>query len=320
MNSSCLFPGIVGTLVGMNELYTASLGRVVDRIERSLSVPVSLDGLAREAGLSKFHLHRVFRALTGYPLADYVRRRRLSESLKPLLGTDRSVLDIALESGFEYEQSYIRAFRSCWGISPGQCRRERRLVPITERIGPESLVSIGPDSALVEPRLVAKAGMTLCGIRHRITDEENSELNTASKVANDFHDTDRRRIRDPVFETRYYGYVEHCPQANDNIYHTCAELKKEPAHEPPDGMRYIRIAGGTYREFLLVSRVHPSRLLWQDVLHLYDVIFGAWLPVHPEQASAGWHLEFVDDADASDDYGEFRVLIPVSAKIGGETG
>jgi AraC family transcriptional regulator len=308
-----LFSGIADKLDGMNELYTTSLARVVDRIERSLSVQLSLDDLAREAGLSKFHLHRVFRALTGYPLADYVRRRRLSETLTPLLGTNRTVLDIAVESGFEYEQSYIRAFRACWGISPGKCRKERLIVPMTERIDPGSFVPIGPDSALIEPRLVAKAGMTLCGIRHRITDEENRELNTASKVANCFHDTDMRRIEDPVFETRYFGYVEHCPDPSDNIYHTCAELRKDPAREPPEGMRYIRISGGTYREFLLVSRVHPSRLIWQDVLHLYGVIFGEWLPNHPEQARAGWHLEFVDDADASEDYGEFRVLIPVSA-------
>jgi AraC family transcriptional regulator len=298
----------------MNEQYTASLERVVDKIERSLSEPISLDDLAREAGLSKFHLHRVFRALTGYPLADYVRRRRLSESLTALLGTERNVLDIALESGFDYEQSYIRSFRACWGISPGHCRKERTLVPITEPIKPEALVPIGEDSALIAPRLVAKAGMTLCGIRHFITDEENSSHNTASKVANAFHNTDMRRIREPVFETRYFGYVEHCPDPNDNIYHTCAELKKKPAQEPPDGMRYIRIAGGTYREFLLVSRVHPSRLLWQDVLQLYGVIFGEWLPSHPEQASSGWHLEFIDDANASEDYGEFRVLIPVSAE------
>ena len=314
MNSSCSFSGIADTLDGMNEQYTASLERVVGRIERALSEPVSLDELARAAGLSKFHLHRVFRALTGYPLADYVRRRRLSESLTPLLGTDRTVLDIALECGFDYEQSYIRAFRTCWGISPGQCRKERALVPITEPIVSESLVPIGEDCALVAPRLVAKAGMTLCGIRHFITDEENGAHNTASKVANDFHDTDMRRIRDPLFETRYFGYVEHCPKASDNMYHTCAELRKQPAHEPPDGMRYIRISAGTYREFLLVSRIHPSRLLWQDVLQLYDVIFGDWLPRHPEQAGAGWHLEFVDNATAGEDYGEFRVLIPVSAE------
>ena len=293
----------------MNERYLEALRKVIDRIEQSLTAPIGLDELSREAGLSKFHLHRVFRALTGYQIADYVRRRRLTESLVLLMATDRPVLDIALECGFEYEQSYIRAFKSLWGISPGQCRRERLLVPMTERIALDTLVPIGSESTLLAPRLVAKPAMTLCGIRYLITDEENGENDVAAKVANRFHETDMRRIKDPVFESRYYGYVEHCENPGDNLYHPCAELRKPPRFPPPEGMRHIRIESGTYREFLLVSRVHPSRLLWKDVLHLYDAIFCDWLPRHPEQ-TAGWHLEFVDFSSAGDDYGEFRVLVP----------
>lgn len=294
----------------MNERYLEALRKVVDRIERSLASPIRLDDLSREAGLSKFHLHRVFRALTNYPMADYVRRRRLTESLKLLIETDRSVLEIALECGFEYEQSYIRAFKALWGISPGQFRKERSLLPMTERIALDGLVPIGSESTLLIPRLVAKPSMTLCGIKYLITDEENDERNVAAMVANRFLETDMRRIKDPVFDTRYYGYVEHCDDPGDNLYHPCAELRKAPRHAPPEGMRHVKIASVTYREFLLVSRVHPSKLLWKDVLNLYSAIFRDWLPRHPEQASAGWHLEFVDFASAADDYGEFRVLIP----------
>jgi len=313
MNRSCSPTRFAGTLSGMNERYVEALGKVVDRIERSLASPIGLDELSQEARLSKFHLHRVFRALTGYPMADYVRRRRLTESLSILLNSDRTVLDIALEYGFEYEQSYIRAFKSLWGISPGQYRKERSLLPITERIALDALVPIGSESTLLSPRLVAKPAMTLCGIRYHITDEENGERDVAAMVANRFRETDMRRIKDPVFETRYYGYVEHCENPSDNLYHPCAELRKAPRHAPPEGMRYVKIASGTYREFLLVSRVHPSKLLWRDVLNLYSAIFRDWLPRHPEQATAGWHLEFVDSGSAADDYGEFRVLMPERA-------
>ncbi len=294
----------------MNDRYIETLTRIVERIERSLAVPIVLDDLSREAGLSKFHLHRVFRALTGYPLADYIRRRRLSNSLSLLIESDRKVLDIALDCGFEYEQSYIRAFRALWGISPGQCRKERTLLTMTERISLDAIVPIGSESTLLTPRLVAKPAMTLCGVRYLITDEENGELDVAARVANQFHETDMRRIEDPVFETRYYGYVEHCDNPGDNLYHPCAELRKAPRHAPPEGMRYVNVECGTYREFLLVSRVHPSKLLWGDVLHLYSAIFRDWLPCHPDSAAAGWHLEFVDSASAAEDYGEFRVLIP----------
>jgi len=75
----------------MRDQYRLALERVVNLVERSLSEPLALDELSAEAGLSKFHLHRVFRALTGYPLAEYVRRRRLSQSLEFLRDGTRSM-------------------------------------------------------------------------------------------------------------------------------------------------------------------------------------------------------------------------------------
>lgn len=84
----------------MRDHYLSILERVIARVERSLAEPLSLDELSEEAALSKFHLHRVFRALAGIPLAEYVRRRRRGESLKTLANPSRSVLEVALENGF----------------------------------------------------------------------------------------------------------------------------------------------------------------------------------------------------------------------------
>ena len=83
----------------------------------------------------------------------YVVNRRLARKCR--------VLDIALESGFEYEQSYIRAFRACWGISPGQCRKERALVPIiraTRAVAAESAQPGQPICSQVD-RPLAKYGI-----------------------------------------------------------------------------------------------------------------------------------------------------------------
>lgn len=298
---------------GMRDHYQGALERVVSLVERSLSEPLALDELSAEAGLSKFHLHRVFRALTGYPLAEYVRRRRLSESLEFLGDGTRSILDVALASGFAHEQSYDRAFKNRWGLTPGTWRTRKTLLEITEPIKPDGIISVGTESALLAPRLVARPPMALCGVKHLVTDDENIADNTVARIANRFIAEESPRIRDPFFPRRYIGYVEHCDNPNDNRYHTCVELKGEPKFPPPDGMRHIAIAQGAFREFLLVSRVNPTRLLWSDVSALYDAVFRDWLPHNPECARAGWHLEYVDLANASDDYGEFRILIPVEA-------
>jgi len=295
----------------MRDHYQGALERVVSRVERSLTEPLALDELSAEAYLSKFHLHRVFRALTGYPLAEYVRRRRLSESLELLRDDTRSILEVALASGFAHEQSYGRAFKNRWDLSPGSWRTRKTLLEVTEPITPGGIISVGTESALLAPRLVARPPMALCGIRHFVTDAENIAEDTVARIANRFVAEERPLIREPIFPRRYVGYVEHCENPTDNRYQTCAELQSKPKFPPPEGMRHIAVEEGTFREFLLVSRIHPMRLLWSDVAALYDAVFRDWLPQNPEAARAGWHLEYVDLANAADDYGEFRILIPI---------
>jgi AraC family transcriptional regulator len=295
----------------MRDQYLSILGRVVARVERSLAEPLSLDELSGEAALSKFHLHRVFRALTGIPLAEYVRRRRLGVSLKTLADPSRSVLEVALDSGFSHEQSYIRAFKARWGLTPGSWRTRKPLLEVTEPIELNGLVSVGEESALLAPRLVVRPPMSLCGVLHLVNDADNAAENTVARVANRFFTEDFPRIAEPVFADRYVGYVEHCPDPADNRYHACAELRRAPRRPPPEGMRYVGIERGTFREFLLVSRVHPSRLGWKDVAALYGAVWNDWLPRHGECTHAGWHLEYVDLSAAAEDYGEFRILLPI---------
>lgn len=296
----------------MRDQYRSTLRRVVELVERSRSEPISLEALSASAGLSKFHLHRVFRALTGLPLAEYARRRRLSVSLEALRDPARSVLDVALDSGFAHEQSYIRAFKARWGLTPGDWRANKPLLEVTEPIALDGSLPIGDESALLAPRLVVRPPMNLCGVLHLVTDAENAAENAVARIARRFLAEDYPRLAEDAFSDRYVGYVEHCPDPADNRYHACAELKKPPRKPPPEGMRHIWIDRGSFREFLLVSRVHPSRLGWADVAGLYATVFGDWLPRHPECSSARWHLEYVDLSAAAEDYGEFRILLPIS--------
>ena len=299
------------------EQYRNTLVRLIQAIEKTLPDQISLDELAAEAYLSKYHLHRVFRALSGVPLAEYVRRRRLTDSLEALSDSAKTVLAIALDYGFSHEQSYIRAFRSLWGITPGEYREQKPLLPATLPISPESLISVGHDNALIKPGCVARADFHLCGVRHFIRDEENMRDNSAASTARSFMQNDLLRIPVPVYADRYVGYIEHCEDPEDNWYMTCAELRKTPGLRDLDtvksaGFEYRHIHKQLYREFLCVSRIHPTKLLWEDVVSLYHTIFYEWMPANVKNIEPGWHIEYVYLARAREDYSEFRVLVPVS--------
>jgi len=100
---------------------------VVDYIDRNLDGPLDLSKLAAVAHFSDFHFHRLFRALTGEVLGDYLRRRRLEVAAVRLRSQPEvPVLQIALGVGFGSAEAFARAFRSRFACSPTQWRDSKR--------------------------------------------------------------------------------------------------------------------------------------------------------------------------------------------------
>jgi AraC family transcriptional regulator len=87
-----------------------------------LDQDVSLAALADRAGLSAFHLHRVFSAAAGETPKQFTLRLRLGRAAAMLLTGDDSVLDIALGCGFQSHEAFCRAFRKRFGMTPSDYR------------------------------------------------------------------------------------------------------------------------------------------------------------------------------------------------------
>jgi AraC family transcriptional regulator len=99
---------------------------VLVRLQASLDPPPSLDALAREAGLSRFHFHRLFREVVGETPKQYALRLRLERAALRLLIDRASILDVALDAGFQSHETFSRAFRRRFGASPRGYREGRR--------------------------------------------------------------------------------------------------------------------------------------------------------------------------------------------------
>jgi len=108
-----------------------AFSRMIDYVERNRSQPVALEDIADAGGLSPFQAIRLFSRLTGQTPVEYARARRLAGSLEQLLRGER-VIDVALDWGFEHEQSYIRAFKSAWGVTQARFRKSGAAVPVVE--------------------------------------------------------------------------------------------------------------------------------------------------------------------------------------------
>jgi AraC family transcriptional regulator len=91
-------------------------------IESRLQDVSALDDIARETGLSRFYLSRLFAEETGTTFAAYVRARRLSEAAKVLLAGAPSILDVALGAGYGSHEAFTRAFKAQFGLNPEDLR------------------------------------------------------------------------------------------------------------------------------------------------------------------------------------------------------
>lgn len=102
--------------------YVASVQRAIDYIEAHLGEEIDLASLAAESYISVAHLYRVFYALTGHPIKDYVRKRRMSVAADHLRNSKRSVEELAWESGFESYHSFAKVFKKIVGLTPAVYR------------------------------------------------------------------------------------------------------------------------------------------------------------------------------------------------------
>lgn len=100
----------------------AILNRVVDDVEDNLADDIDVADLARSLGTTEYHVRRMFSALAGMPLSEYIRRRRMTVAASDVLGDD-DLLTIAVRYGYGSTEAFGRAFRAVHGVSPGDVRR-----------------------------------------------------------------------------------------------------------------------------------------------------------------------------------------------------
>jgi AraC family transcriptional regulator len=136
-------------------------------IENHHSEPLSLGRIAEVAGVSPFHLARLFPAMTGQSVVRYLRARRMTEAARRLAAGAPDILEVALSSGYGSHEAFTRAFGEQFGLSPASVR-ERGSVAGLALVEPWRTAD-GPRVTLDEPRLVHDHTRFIAGLGCRYT-------------------------------------------------------------------------------------------------------------------------------------------------------
>ena len=142
-----------------------AMNRAMRVIEESLEGEVDMSAVARAGLVSEHHFRRMFSALAGIPVSEYIRRRRMTLAAAAVLRRDEAIQDLAVRFGYTSADAFSRAFRAVHGVGPEQARRPgvhlRSQPPLTFRLTIEG-------NTTMDYRIVTTDAFTFAGYRTRV--------------------------------------------------------------------------------------------------------------------------------------------------------
>ncbi len=236
--------------------------RVLSYVHDNPAGDLSLDALADVAAMSRFHWHRVFRAITGETCAQAVRRIRLHRAASWLVQTDDPLPKIAQGIGYPNLNSFARAFSEAYGQSPAAFRAAGQFLPANPHFRTGGY-PMHPVTTRTEPK------------RHVVAIPHKGNYSEIGKSFEAFGAlVESRQLwpnMGPVIGI-YLDSPEDVPEDQLRSY-AGAEFRGQTV---PDGMEDHTIAGGK-------TAVLTYKGPYSGIHAAYHSLFGNWLPESGEE-------------------------------------
>lgn len=278
--------------------------RLVDYIDEHLAEPLDLDSLADWSGYSKYHLHRIFSGVVGFPPHHYVKRRRLTEAARTLAFSDTGIMEIALSAGYETQQAFSKAFGAQFKLSPRDFRKQRNFYPFQLKFqvnGKQSLRGdMIMDVRIVEAKKLILAGFkanTACGFAviggcweqmNQIKNHIPDRVDPDSVIALNDYSVDMACDTPPAFD--YYAAAEVSSLCNI-----------------PPGLAVKELPAGRYAVFSYKGSPQDSM---QPVV---EYIYNEWFPQSTAQLKDDGMYDFAKLSEVLDEdgKGDVELWVPI---------
>jgi AraC family transcriptional regulator len=240
-----------------------AIGKALWFIESHYARDISLEDIAATAGLSRYHLSRVFGLTTGFSISGYIRARRLSAAALSLAGGASSILAVALDAGYSSHEAFTRAFRDHFGVTPEEVRNRGHIgdLDLMEPIR----MNTAPLPRLDEPRFDSTPAMMMAGLQQTYNYGANAGIPSQWQRFN-AHDGS---ISGQVGNAAYGICTQEEGQDGSFQYMTAVQVRD--TDELPEGFERLKLPAQTYAIF--AHRGHIS-----GIQATCNAIFTEWLP------------------------------------------
>ncbi|MDQ1017391.1 AraC family transcriptional regulator [Streptomyces afghaniensis] len=260
------------------------LNQAMEHIDRRLDGSVDGAELARIAATSEYHLRRMFSALAGMPLSEYIRRRRLTVAGAEVLAGDGTLLEIAVRYGYGSGEAFARAFRAMHGVGPGEARRTGAALVSQPRLTFRLTVE---GSSSMHYRVVDRPAFTVAGFKTRVP-LVHSGPNQA--IIDFVRGLDKQALEQlgKLSDQEPPGIVAVCDDLDPSraegteldYYQAALTTASAPAGVPA-GITTLSVPSGTWAVFTTSGPVPRAiQELWRDV-------FTEWFPSNPYRSRPG---------------------------------
>jgi AraC family transcriptional regulator len=271
-------------------------GKALWYVESHFGQDITLDDVAKVAGVSRYHLSRAFGLATGHPVLRYVRSRRLTQAARCLAAGAADILAVALDAGYGSHEAFTRAFRDQFGLTPEMLRAQGHLNNI------ELMEPIKMDETLLTqlepPRFENGRTLLIAGLSERY----NSE--TSANIPAQWQRFTPHLGHIPGQIGRVaYGVLCNSDDAGNTEYISGVEVS-DFSRVPPE-LNRLRIPEHRYAVFSHRDHISTIRRVW-------FTIFNKWLPESGYKLAEAPEFErYGEEFDPATGSGGFEIWTPI---------
>lgn len=278
----------------------------IDFMEEHLQEELLITDIAAKAYFSAFHFQRLFQAISGFTVQEYIRKRRLSEAAVLLAETRMNVLSVALSCQYQSQEAFTRAFEKCFKITPGAYRRSGADLPLQQKLNfLDYQTRIKGEITLNKPSIVEFEDIHIVGREYKTSLREERNYEEIPGFYADFGRTQYDlRIPEKIAPDRVYGIA--CQfRDNGDFSFVIGEEANDTGAELKEECFRMSIPAGKYAEF----KVNGSVDLVQNTRRY---IYGTWLPNSNYEPREAPDFEVMDVRGSSFPKGmKISILIPI---------